>query len=88
LIPCHFSCAGSGATDVLNFPSIFAPGDTKRVPLKGNDPDVRVDLQAIFNQCYEDGKFERNIDYSKPPEPRLSKDDAIWAAALLKQKKR
>ena len=55
-----------------------------RVPLSAPDPDVPLDLQAIFRQVYEAGAFERVLDYTQPPGVPLPKDDARWAAELLR----
>jgi hypothetical protein len=53
-----------------------------KVPLRENDSDVILDLQAALNRVLEDGPFE-SIDYTKPPVPPLSKSDAAWVANLL-----
>ncbi len=55
-----------------------------RVPLAGSDPDVPLDLQAVFQQVYEAGAFERQLDYSQPPAVPLAKADAAWAEALVR----
>jgi hypothetical protein len=54
-----------------------------RVPLAGSDPDVPLDLQAVFQQVYEAGAFARALDYSRPPAVPLAKADARWAEELL-----
>jgi hypothetical protein len=41
-----------------------------RIPLLGDDPDVILDLQAVFRASYEAGRFEDVFDYSKPPPGR------------------
>jgi len=57
------------------------------VPLQAGDPDVVLDLQAVFNRCYNEGAYARRLDYrSEPPTP-LEGDDAQWADALLCQLK-
>jgi hypothetical protein len=54
-----------------------------RVPLRRSDPDVALDLQRLIDQCYERGRYGSVIDYSKPPHPPLSDEEAAWAQALL-----
>lgn len=56
------------------------------VPLRDNDPDVPLDLAAVFDAVYEGGAYERSIDYDKPPDPPLDPDDAKWANKLLRSK--
>jgi hypothetical protein len=36
------------------------------IPLRAPDPDVIVDLQAVFAVAYERGRYRREIDYSAP----------------------
>lgn len=56
------------------------------VPLQDGDPDVVLDLQAVFNRCYDEGAYVRRLDYrSEPPIP-LEGDDAQWADALLRER--
>ncbi len=54
------------------------------IPLRPTDPDVPLDLQAVVDRCYRNGGYN-DIDYSAEPEPRLNKDAATWADALLRQ---
>ena len=39
-----------------------------RVPLANGDPDVEVDLQAIFDRCYKAGAYPRLVDYRRAPQ--------------------
>lgn len=55
------------------------------VPLAGDDPDVLLDLQVIFNRVYREGPYVRLIDYTAPPHPPLTAEDAAWAETLLQQ---
>jgi hypothetical protein len=54
-----------------------------RVPLRRNDPDVALDLQALVDQCYERGRYSEVIDYAKPPHPALPPAEVDWAADVL-----
>ncbi len=56
------------------------------VPLLGDDPDVALDLQAIFNRCYDAGGYVRRLDYQRQPVTPLPGDDAAWVDTLLRQK--
>ncbi len=56
-----------------------------RVPLRPMDADIRLDLQAILDQAYRNGRYSATLDYTKPLEPSLNKDDAAFAADLLKK---
>lgn len=57
---------------------------TINVPLRRKDKDVPLDLQALIEQCYERGRYD-DIDYSVPPLPPLHRDDAAWAAQVLRR---
>jgi hypothetical protein len=54
-----------------------------RVPLRRTDADVPLDLQALIAQVYRHGRYD-DIDYTVPPVPPLSPDDAAWADELLR----
>jgi hypothetical protein len=57
---------------------------TIKVPLRQTDADVPLDLQALLDQCYENGGYD-DIDYTKPPEPPLPPAAERWAAQLLRR---
>lgn len=55
-----------------------------RVPLRRDDPDVLLQLQPLIERVYVSGGHD-DIDYSKPPTPPLSGEDAAWAEQFLKE---
>ena len=55
------------------------------IPLRPTDADVPLDLQALLDQCYHNGGYDEDIDYSADPEPPLNAEDAHWADVLLRQ---
>jgi hypothetical protein len=57
------------------------------IPLRPNDREPVLDLQLLINRIYVEGRHD-SIDYTKDPEPPLDPDDAKWADALLRRKKR
>src|SRR5262249_44432312 len=50
------------------------------IPLADSDPDVWIDLQAVFNTTFDRGRYARSIDYSAPPPPSLAPPDRDWVA--------
>lgn len=54
-----------------------------RIPLAHDDPDVVLDIQAVFEQTYEAGRYRDRIDYSQPCEPPLTLDQQKWANELI-----
>lgn len=54
------------------------------VPLAGDDPDIPLDLQMVMQEVYRRALYIRMVDYSLPPEPPLSDEDAAWAEARLR----
>jgi hypothetical protein len=54
------------------------------VPLKTGEA-VALDLRACLDKAYDEARYEKQIDYAKPPDPALRKPDAEWAAELLKK---
>jgi hypothetical protein len=57
------------------------------IPLLPGDPDVSIDLQAVFNRSYDVGQYDREIRYrDNKPTPPLTPEQAQWATALLRSK--
>lgn len=56
------------------------------VPLANGDPDVVVDLQAVFDRCYAAGAYPRQVDYRREPYFPLEEPDKSWADVLLTEK--
>ena len=57
-----------------------------RVPLTDGDPDVVLDLQAVFERCYDAGAYARRLDYRRDPPTPLEGDDVTWATVLLRER--
>ena len=58
------------------------------IPLRPEDSYVPLDLQAILDECCEEGRYVDDIDYRKDPDPPLDGEDAEWADTLLREKGR
>jgi hypothetical protein len=56
------------------------------IPLRETDGDVMLALQPLIERVYVAGGHD-DIDYSKPPEPPLQREDAAWADELLRSVK-
>jgi hypothetical protein len=57
---------------------------TIQVPLRPEDAEVPLGLQALLDPCYADGGYD-DIDYTAEPIPPLSAAEARWAARLLRR---
>jgi hypothetical protein len=53
------------------------------IPLKGDDPDVHLDLQKVLTSAYERAGYDLMVDYRKDPIPPLPPERREWAEALL-----
>jgi Protein of unknown function (DUF4058) len=62
--------------------SIRRPLPTIPIPLLAPDPDVPLDLAAVFTTVYERGLYERSIEYAGSLDLPLAADDRAWAEAL------
>jgi hypothetical protein len=49
------------------------------VPLRGDDPDVAIDLPTIFATLYERARYDLTLDYEAVLAPSLAEGDAAWA---------
>ncbi len=57
---------------------------TVRVPLLPNDPDVPLDLQSVFDRCYDTSPYRRRLDYHDASlAPPLTAEQQVWALSLL-----
>jgi hypothetical protein len=58
---------------------LFDPLPTIPVPLRRDDPDAPLDLQAVFTMVYDRARYHLSLDYQAPllPEP-----DAALAAQI------
>jgi Protein of unknown function (DUF4058) len=54
------------------------------IPLASDDPDVRLDLQAVLTRTYDLGSFRDRIDYRKPCTPPLPSEDQARADELIR----
>jgi hypothetical protein len=57
------------------------------VPLTLDLEPVPIDLQPVFDRCYDEGGFARLAKYGRrDPEPPLTPEQKAWADAILKGK--
>jgi len=54
------------------------------VPLSRPDPDIPLALQPLIETIYERGRYEEEIDYTKPLTPPLSPKEAAWLKQQLR----
>jgi hypothetical protein len=55
-----------------------------RIPLKSEDADAVLDLQAAFERAYESGPYPDRVNYAADPAAPLAPDDAKWAGEQLR----
>jgi hypothetical protein len=53
------------------------------IPLRGDEPDAPLDLQAAFTAAYDVGAYDLDLDYQRPCKSPLAADDAQWAQQLV-----
>ncbi|MBP3960252.1 DUF4058 family protein [Gemmata sp. G18] len=57
------------------------------IPLDPGVPPVTVDLQKVFDRCYDEGGFSRQAKYDrKQPDPPLTPKQQVWAEGILRAK--
>jgi hypothetical protein len=59
---------------------------TIKIPLRPEDADVPLELQALLEQCYRNGGYEGTINYAQPPESPLSGEIKTWVENHLAEK--
>jgi len=53
------------------------------IPLKEGDADAALDLQAVLNTVYDRAGYDVVIDYTQPPDPPLTAEQAAWAKEIV-----
>jgi hypothetical protein len=53
------------------------------IPLAGDDPDVSLELQPVFDGVYDRAGYDYTLNYDRPLQPPLADADGEWAAQLL-----
>jgi hypothetical protein len=56
-----------------------------KVPLRPEDADAPLDVQALVEQCYRNGAYEGTLDYAAEPDPPLTGADRTWADERLRE---
>jgi len=54
-----------------------------KVPLANGDPDITLDLQAVFQRCWESGPYPELLQYDVPPPGELEANDLAWCRQQL-----
>jgi hypothetical protein len=56
------------------------------IPLRPDDADVSLDLQAVMEKCYRNGGYDGTLNYAVEPEPPLLGGDKKWVDTWLREK--
>ncbi len=56
------------------------------IPLLPEDKDVALDLQWVFDRCYDVGRYTLDIDYTQSPPVPLTPEEQEWSDKLLRKK--
>jgi hypothetical protein len=59
---------------------------TVSIPLRPEDADVPLDLQAMIEQCYRKGRYEVALDYQRDPDSPFPGPVAEWIDEFLRGK--
>ena len=52
------------------------------IPLAGEDPDVLIDFQELFNDVYDRAGYDYRLDYSRELQPSLDERRQTWVLDL------
>jgi hypothetical protein len=55
------------------------------VPLLSPDPDIVLDLPAVFQTGYDRGRYSRALDYGAPLDLPLAEADRAWAQQVARK---
>lgn len=57
-----------------------------RIPLRAPDPDVTCDIQSVLNKAYDNGAYDRLLNYREPPRTILVAEEEKWLDQVLRAK--
>ncbi len=60
------------------------PLPTVPIPLRDNEPDVKLNLQDALHEIYDALNYDLAIDYARPPEVPLPERWSLWAKERLR----
>ena len=49
-----------------------------RIPLRRGETDIVLDLPELITLAYDRGAYQRRLNYSTAPRPKLSPEDELW----------
>jgi len=55
-----------------------------RIPLTRDDPDVGLDLQAVFTRCWQEGPYPELLQYEGPPLGTMTAEEIAWCDRCLR----
>ncbi len=58
---------------------------TLPIPLAGDDSDVQVDFQELFNDVYDRAGYDYRLDYTQKTKPALDKKRSRWSAEQIRK---
>jgi len=77
---CVYRAASPELREVYVLP-LREPLPSIHIPLRSREEDIGLDLRALIDKTYRQGGYDF-LDYTAPPEPPLTAEDAAWARTL------
>jgi hypothetical protein len=71
--------------DVYAWPIRRALPNALPIPLRAPDPDVPLDLAAVYATAHEKGRYARSLDYAAPLALPLAPEPRAWAESLARE---
>lgn len=58
---------------------------TMELPLTPDVPPFTLDLQAVFDRCYDENRYAELLDtaYTQPAEPAFTEEEVVWVQECL-----
>jgi Protein of unknown function (DUF4058) len=81
---CVRRATNRGMAEVYPMP-LWRSLPTVKVPLRPDDADVPLNLQALIEQCYRNGAYDGTLNYAIAPDPPLVGADEEWAEQHLQE---
>jgi hypothetical protein len=71
--------------DIVSTFAWTAPIPEIPIPLFPGESEPVIDLNSLLHKVYDRAGYDLMIDYRRPPNPPLPREDQAWAAAIIAQ---
>jgi len=81
---CVYRRPPNGRYEIYPF-ALKEPLPTINIPLLSSEPDAQISLQDVMERSYIQAGYDRRLDYTQQPQPKLNDARLKWAMSMISQ---